>query len=70
MVPSTASAGRSACPGRRKAGRFSGVPARRPAMAILFRELLSIWTSDWLFWFGLLFVGFILFSPDGLVPRP
>jgi ABC-type branched-subunit amino acid transport system permease subunit len=29
--------------------------------------MLSIWTANWLFWFGLLFVGFILFSPDGLV---
>ena len=34
---------------------------------ILFRELFSIWTSDWLFWFGLVFVGFVLFSPRGLV---
>ncbi|WP_407528925.1 branched-chain amino acid ABC transporter ATP-binding protein/permease [Methylobacterium oryzisoli] len=42
-------------------------PAIGALFFILFRELLSIWTSDWLFWFGLLFVGFILFSPDGLV---
>ena len=34
---------------------------------ILFRELLSIWTPNWLLWFGLAFVGFILFSPNGLV---
>jgi branched-chain amino acid transport system ATP-binding protein len=34
---------------------------------ILFRELFSIWTSNWLLWFGLVFVGFVLFSPDGLV---
>lgn len=34
---------------------------------ILFREFLSIWTPNWLFYFGLLFVGFILFSPNGLV---
>jgi ABC-type branched-subunit amino acid transport system ATPase component/ABC-type branched-subunit amino acid transport system permease subunit len=33
---------------------------------LLFRELFSIYTSNWLFWFGLTFVGFVLFSPDGL----
>ncbi|WP_285673344.1 branched-chain amino acid ABC transporter ATP-binding protein/permease [Paralimibaculum aggregatum] len=33
---------------------------------VLFREFLSIYTPNWLFWFGLLFVGFIVFSPDGL----
>ncbi|MGH8692491.1 MAG: ATP-binding cassette domain-containing protein [Burkholderiales bacterium] len=34
---------------------------------ILFRELLSSYTVAWLFWFGLLFMAFILFSPSGLV---
>ncbi|MBK5204675.1 MAG: ATP-binding cassette domain-containing protein [Polaromonas sp.] len=34
---------------------------------ILFRELLSIWTPNWLLWFGLAFVGFIMYSPNGLV---
>src|SRR6476661_1683189 len=33
---------------------------------ILFRELFSIWTANWLLWFGLVFVGFVLYSPDGL----
>ena len=33
---------------------------------LLFRELLSIWTDNWLLWFGLIFVGFILFAPNGL----
>ena len=33
---------------------------------LLFRELISIWTNDWLLWFGLIFVGFVLFSPTGL----
>ncbi|AWN51008.1 branched-chain amino acid ABC transporter ATP-binding protein/permease [Methylobacterium sp. 17Sr1-1] len=42
-------------------------PAIGALFFILFREMLSIWTANWLFWFGLLFVGFILFSPDGLV---
>jgi ABC-type branched-subunit amino acid transport system ATPase component/ABC-type branched-subunit amino acid transport system permease subunit len=42
-------------------------PAVGALFYMLFRELLSIWTSNWLLWFGLAFVGFILFSPTGLV---
>jgi ABC-type branched-subunit amino acid transport system ATPase component/ABC-type branched-subunit amino acid transport system permease subunit len=42
-------------------------PALGVVFYILFRELFSIWTSDWLLWFGLTFVGFVLFSPSGLV---
>ena len=42
-------------------------PALGALFYILFRELLSMWTDDWLLWFGLAFVGFILFSPSGLV---
>ena len=42
-------------------------PALGALFYLLFREFLSIWTSDWLFYFGILFVGFILFSPEGLV---
>ena len=42
-------------------------PAIGALFYILFREFLSIYTGDWLLWFGLLFVGFIVFSPDGLV---
>jgi branched-chain amino acid transport system ATP-binding protein len=34
---------------------------------IVFRELFSIWTPNWLFWFGLIFVAFVLYSPAGLV---
>ncbi|TCT05201.1 branched-chain amino acid ABC transporter ATP-binding protein/permease [Aquabacter spiritensis] len=41
-------------------------PALGVVFYIVFREFLSIWTADWLFWFGLVFVGFILFSPEGL----
>ncbi len=41
-----------------------------PALGVLFyvafRELFSIWTQNWLLWFGLVFVGFVLFSPEGL----
>src|SRR4051812_27111490 len=42
-------------------------PALGALFFVLFRELFSIWTSDWLLWFGLIFVAFVLFSPDGLV---
>jgi branched-chain amino acid transport system ATP-binding protein/branched-chain amino acid transport system permease protein len=42
-------------------------PALGALFFILFREFLSIWTSHWLFYFGLLFVGFIVLSPSGLV---
>ena len=38
-------------------------PALGALFFILFREFLSIWTPHWLFYFGLLFVGFIMFSP-------
>jgi len=41
-------------------------PALGALFYILFRELFSIWTDNWLLWFGLIFVGFILFSPTGL----
>ncbi len=42
-------------------------PALGAFFYILFREYLSIWTPNWLFFFGLLFVGFVVFSPTGLV---
>jgi branched-chain amino acid transport system ATP-binding protein len=42
-------------------------PALGALFFFLFRELFSIWTTDWLLWFGLVFVAFILYSPDGLV---
>lgn len=42
-------------------------PALGALFYVIFREFLSMWTPNWLFWFGLLFVGFILFSPTGLV---
>jgi branched-chain amino acid transport system ATP-binding protein len=42
-------------------------PAIGVLFYILFRELFSIWTPNWLLWFGLVFVGFILYSPGGLV---
>ena len=36
-------------------------PALGALFFILFRELFSIWTSNWLLWFGLIFVGFVLY---------
>ncbi len=42
-------------------------PALGALFFILFREFLSIWTPNWLLYFGLLFAGFIVFSPTGLV---
>jgi ABC-type branched-subunit amino acid transport system ATPase component/ABC-type branched-subunit amino acid transport system permease subunit len=42
-------------------------PAIGALFFILFREFLGIYTENWLFWFGLVFVGFIIFSPTGLV---
>jgi branched-chain amino acid transport system ATP-binding protein len=41
-------------------------PALGALFFILFREFLSIWTAHWLLYFGILFVGFIVFSPTGL----
>ncbi len=34
---------------------------------IIFRELLTAFTAGWQLWFGLLFMGFVLFSPGGLM---
>jgi hypothetical protein len=42
-------------------------PALGALFYILFREYLSIWTANWLLFFGLLFVDFVVFSPMGLV---
>ena len=42
-------------------------PALGVLFYVLFRELFSMWTGNWLLWFGLVFVGFVLYSPGGLV---
>ena len=42
-------------------------PALGALFFILFRELFSIWTANWLLWFGLTFVAFVMFSPEGLI---
>jgi len=41
-------------------------PALGVLFYILFRELFSMWTANWLLWFGLVFVGFVIYSPSGL----
>jgi ABC-type branched-subunit amino acid transport system ATPase component/ABC-type branched-subunit amino acid transport system permease subunit len=42
-------------------------PALGALFYILFREYLSIFSPNWLLYFGLLFVAFVVFSPSGLV---
>ncbi|MFI4932299.1 MAG: ATP-binding cassette domain-containing protein [Burkholderiales bacterium] len=42
-------------------------PALGALFFLLFRELFSIYTDNWLLWFGLVFVAFVIFSPTGLV---
>jgi len=42
-------------------------PALGALFFVLFRELFSIWSGNWLLWFGLLFVAFVLYSPGGLI---
>lgn len=42
-------------------------PAVGVVFFILFRELFSIATSDWMFWFGVTFVAFVMYLPGGLV---
>ena len=42
-------------------------PALGVMFYIVFRELASMWTSNWLLWFGLVFVGFVMYAPGGLV---
>lgn len=41
-------------------------PAVGVLFYVMFRELLSSWTADWLFWFGLIFVGFVMYLPGGI----
>jgi ABC-type branched-subunit amino acid transport system ATPase component/ABC-type branched-subunit amino acid transport system permease subunit len=47
-------------------GNFLG-PALGAFFYLMFREVVSGITSTWQFWFGLLFMAFILYSPLGLV---
>ncbi|WP_212525697.1 branched-chain amino acid ABC transporter ATP-binding protein/permease [Actibacterium sp. MT2.3-13A] len=45
-------------------------PALGALFYILFREYLSIYSENWLFWFGLVFVIFVLYARDGLIGLP
>ncbi len=47
-------------------GVFLG-PALGAFIYILFQDVLSSYTGSWQLWFGLLFIGFVLASPDGVV---
>ena len=42
-------------------------PALGALFFVIFRDSLSRLTEDWLLYFGLTFVAFVVFSPDGLV---
>lgn len=42
-------------------------PALGALFFVIFRDYLSSVTENWLLYFGLLFVGFIIFSPSGLI---
>jgi ABC-type branched-subunit amino acid transport system ATPase component/ABC-type branched-subunit amino acid transport system permease subunit len=42
-------------------------PALGSLFFILFRELFSVWSPNWLLYFGLIFVGFVIYSPSGLI---
>lgn len=42
-------------------------PAIGVVFFILFRELFSIGTSNWMFWFGVTFVAFVMYLPGGIV---
>jgi ABC-type branched-subunit amino acid transport system ATPase component/ABC-type branched-subunit amino acid transport system permease subunit len=42
-------------------------PAVGALFFVIFRDSLSRVTEDWLLYFGLLFVAFVVFSPDGIV---
>jgi branched-chain amino acid transport system ATP-binding protein len=45
---------------------FAG-PAVGAAVFVFMRDLLSSWTENWLVYFGLIFVAFVMFSPNGIV---
>ena len=47
-------------------GSFLG-PALGAFAYLMFRNIVSSYTEAWQFWFGLLFMAFILFSPLGLI---
>ncbi|MDF3854488.1 ATP-binding cassette domain-containing protein [Paracoccus sp. P2] len=42
-------------------------PALGALFYILFREYLSMYTENWLLWFGLIFLGFVIFARQGMI---
>jgi len=45
---------------------FAG-PAVGAAVFVFMRDTLSSWTQNWLLYFGVIFIAFVLFSPNGIV---
>jgi ABC-type branched-subunit amino acid transport system ATPase component/ABC-type branched-subunit amino acid transport system permease subunit len=45
---------------------FAG-PAVGAAVFVFMRDLLSSWTENWLVYFGVIFIAFVMFSPNGIV---
>jgi branched-chain amino acid transport system ATP-binding protein len=45
---------------------FAG-PAVGAAVFVFMRDLLSSWTENWLIYFGVIFIAFVMFSPNGIV---
>ncbi|PYM08363.1 MAG: ABC transporter [Candidatus Rokuibacteriota bacterium] len=42
-------------------------PAVGAAVFVFMRDTLSSWTQNWLIYFGMIFIAFVLFSPNGIV---
>ena len=42
-------------------------PAVGAAVFVFMRDTLSSWTENWLMYFGVIFIAFVMFSPNGIV---
>jgi ABC-type branched-subunit amino acid transport system ATPase component/ABC-type branched-subunit amino acid transport system permease subunit len=42
-------------------------PAVGAAVFVFMRDTLSSWTENWLIYFGVIFIAFVIFSPNGIV---
>jgi ABC-type branched-subunit amino acid transport system ATPase component/ABC-type branched-subunit amino acid transport system permease subunit len=42
-------------------------PAIGAAVFVFMRDTLSSWTENWLIYFGVIFIAFVMFSPNGIV---
>src|SRR5205814_1353988 len=42
-------------------------PAVGAAVFVFMRDTLSSWTENWLVYFGVIFIAFVMFSPNGIV---